>query len=666
VTDLRAGSRVKVLAALVAVMLAALTTRLWFLQVLAAEEYQRAAVNNAVRLVDVPARRGRILDNHGNPLVDSRASLVITMNREGAGEDREEILSRLSRLLDVPAAELGARLDDTRYYVFSSIPIAIDVPKPVVLYLKEHAREFPGIEVVELPVRTYPERSLAAHVLGYLGQISDDKLKDPAFAGYEPGDEVGVAGIEAVYEPDLVGTDGVIKYRVNSEGRNLGQIGSLDPEPGNDVELTLDLRIQRLAEESLANGMLAARGVLDPNTGTGLRANAGAVVVIDPDTGAIEAMASSPTFQPGLFSRPMSQREFDRRFNTANTGYPLINRTIQAQYAPGSTYKPWVALSALSRRPEGAAQNQTIVSTSRSYGCPPSWTVPFDEEDPEAIQYVFDNWTTANLGFMNIARALSVSCDTIFYPMGYEYWRLYYPPPSLDGVEGNDEEPPKEPLQKDLRAIGFGRVTNADLPFEKEGRVPDAVWKAGIHEEFPKLFPEGRWVPGDFVLMTIGQGDTLVTPLQLATAYAALQNDGRVCVPHLLDRVLEPDGTVARSTKPNCRRRWPFSQQDVRYVREALVDTVQTTGGTAAGAFAGFPFGRVWVAGKTGTAEVDTRQDNSWFAAMTEGDGEQHVIVVLVEQGGHGSTTAAPIARNIIEGIYGLEQTETVGAEATD
>ncbi len=663
-TDLRAGSRVKVLAGLVAVMFAALTTRLWFLQVLAAEEYQREALNNAVRLVDVPARRGRILDAHGRVLVTSRASLVVTMNREQAGNDKEEILFRLSELLDVPAAELGERLDDTRYYVFSPIPIAIDAPKRVVMYLKEHAREFPGIDVVSQPVRTYPAGTIAAHVLGHLGQISEEKLDDPAFAAYEPGDVVGVSGIESVYESDLVGTDGVIKYRINSAGRNLGEIGELDPVPGNDVELTLDVRIQRLAEESLNEGMLAARGVFDPNTGTNLRANAGAVVVIDPDTGGIEAMVSSPSFDPSLFTRPIPQREFDRRFDTANTGYPLINRTIQSEYAPGSTYKPWIALSALSRRPEDGGANQTIVSTSGSYGCPPSWTAPFDEEDPEAIQYVFNNWTTANLGFMNLARALSMSCDTIFYPMGYEYWRLYYPPPNLDGVEGNDDEPPREPLQKDLRAIGFDRATNVDLPSEKDGRVPDAAWKAEIHEVYPKLFPEGRWVPGDFVLMTIGQGDTLVTPLQLAAAYAALQNDGRACVPHLLGRVLDRDGDVVRSTKPNCRRRLPFPQRDLEYVRTALADTVRS--GTARGAFLGFPFGRVWVAGKTGTAEVFNRQDNSWFAAMTEAGGERHVVVVLVEQGGHGSTTAAPIARNIIEGIYGLEHTQFVGAEGTD
>jgi len=249
VTDLRAGTRLKVLAGLVAMMFAALTTRLWFLQVLAYEQKRQEAQNNAVRLVDVPARRGQILDTHGRVLVGNRASLVVTMNREEAGGQKEEILFRLSQLLDIPADVLGERLDDPRYYVFNPIPIAIDVPRRVVFYLKEHAREFPGVDVVEQPIRTFPEGSIAAHVLGYLGQISQDKLDDPAFAGYEPGDIVGVSGIESVYEPELSGTDGVVKYRVNSTGRNLGPIGELDPVPGDDIELTLDLRVQRLAEE---------------------------------------------------------------------------------------------------------------------------------------------------------------------------------------------------------------------------------------------------------------------------------------------------------------------------------------------------------------------------------------------------------------------------------
>lgn len=645
----------KVLAVLVALLFAALTTRLWFLQVLAAEQYQERAKDNSVRLLELPAPRGRITDVHGNVLVGNRVSLVLTMNREQVGDRKEEILFRLSELLQIPADQLGARLDDPRYYAFSPIPIALDVPQRVVYYLKEHADEFPGVDVVRTPVRTYPYGSLGAHVLGYLGQISPEKLDDPSFAGYEPGDLVGVSGAESVFEHDLAGTPGAVKYRVNSAGRNLGEIGRLAPEPGDDVELTIDARIQQVAEESLEQGIAAARQVFDPNTETRLRANAGAVIVLDPKTGAIEAMASYPTFKPALFTRTITTQEYEQRFGTANTGYPLLNRAVAGQYPPGSTYKPWVALSALSRG---------IVTTDGSYPCPPSWTAPYDEEDPEAIQYVFNNWTSADLGYMNVARALVVSCDTIFYPMGYEYWRTYYPPPNADGIEGNDDLPPKEPLQKDLRSIGFGEVTKVDLTGEKAGRVPDSAWKAGIHEEYPRLFPEGRWVPGDFVLMTIGQGDTLTTPLQLATAYAGLQNDGRVCVPHLFDRALRPDGVVVRSVKPNCKRRLPFKQADLEYVRNALTDVPRS--GTASGAFIGFPFSQVWIAAKTGTAEVLNRQDFSWFAAMTEASGQEHVIVALVEQGGHGSTTAAPIVRRVTEGIYGLEQSEIVGAEATD
>lgn len=654
--DLSAGTRVKVLAALVVVMFAALTTRLWFLQVLAYEEKAAEAKDNAVRLVETPAPRGRILDVHGNVLVRNRTSLVVTMNREEAGDHKEEELFQLSRLLDVPADVLGTRLDDPRYYVFSPIPIASDVPARVVYYLKEHADEFPGVDVVEMPVRQYPYGSLAAQVVGYLGQISQDQLDDPSFAGYHGGDLVGKSGVEAVYEHDLVGTPGVVKYRVNSSGRNLGEIGLLEPKPGDNVQLTIDTRIQQIAEESLMQGMLEARTILDPNTSANLRANAGAVIVLDPTDGSIQAMASSPTFRPSLFTRTMTTEEFQRRFTTANTGYPLLNRAIQGQYPPGSTFKPWIALSALERG---------IVSTDRSYPCPPSWTVPYDESNPEAIQYVFDNWTSADLGYMNLARALSVSCDTVFYPMGYEYWRIYYPPPNADGVTGNDDQPPKEPLQHDLVASGFGRVTRVDLTEEQDGRVPTAAWKAKIHEDLPKLFPEGRWVPGDFVNMTIGQGDTLVTPLQLATAYGALLNDGRLCVPHVLDGVLDPEGGVVRTMKPNCRHRLPFRQADLEYVRTALAEVPRT--GTASGAFIGFPFSQVWVAGKTGTAQVFNSQDFSWFAAMTEANGEEHVIVALVEQGGHGSTTAAPIVRRTIEGIYGLQtSTDTVGTAGTD
>lgn len=651
-TEGRTGGRLKVLAFLVLAMFAALTTRLWFLQVLAAEDNRRAASNNAVRLIETPAPRGHILDAQGEPLVTSRQSLVLTINRQEVGEEKEQVLYKLSQVLEVPAAELGARLDDPRYYQFTPIPVAIDVPEKVVFYVREHQDEFPGVALVKLPVRSYPLDNAGAHVLGYLGQVSDEKLESPDFADYEPGDIVGVAGLEAIYEHELVGTAGIEKYLVNSQGETSRPIGRQDPVPGNDVYLTLDADTQRLAEESLRMGLQHARTVYDENTARNYAADAGAVIVMDPETGGIEAMASLPTFQPSLFTRSISKGEYERRFGEAK-GSPLINRAIAGQYPPGSTYKPFIALSALTRRTE--AGGETVLSLDRGYGCPPSWTVPFDESDPDAQQYSFNNWTSADLGFMNVAGALADSCDTVFYPAGYEYWRLFYPPPWADGIEGNDMESPREPLQRDLRSLGFGSLTRVDLPLEQDGRVPDAEWKRTIHEDNPDAFPDGDWFPGDFVLMSIGQGDTLVTPLQLAAAYSFLMNEqGRMCTPHFLNRIVDPvTGEQLRENAPRCRRVRGFDPEHVAYVREALSGTVRN--GTAAGAFAGFPFGLVDVAGKTGTAEVDPKQDYSWFAAMVESQGERHVVVVLVEQGGHGSTTAAPIARRIIEGLYGLE-----------
>jgi penicillin-binding protein 2 len=651
-TDPGAGLRLKVLAALVVVMFAALTTRLWFLQVLAAERFRSQANDNAVRIVEVPAPRGVIRDVDGTELVENKARRVVTVNREQLGDDAERVLTDLSRLVDIPADELGARLEDAlkRYYVFSPIPLVVGVPKPVEFYIKENPDDFPGLDVVEVPVREYPLGSVGAHVLGYLGQISKQKLKDPGFAGYKPGDLVGISGVEGAYEHDLAGTPGLTKYRVNSLGENLGPIGDLRPELGNDVFLTIDADTQELTEHSLRAGIMHARTVIESEGA--LIANAGAAVVLDPDTGAIQAMASFPTFDPSLFTRSMSSREYKRRFGTSRSS-PLLNRAIAGQYPPGSTYKPFVAASSLER---------DIVSTDRYYPCPGYWIAPYNESDPEAVQYEFSNWTTADLGSMNIATALAKSCDTIFYPMGYRYWDLFYvnPDEKADGVVSH------EPLQRDLGYFGFGSPTRVDLPYEDDGRVPDAEWKRTTHEAYPDSFPEGQWFPGDFILMTIGQGDTLVTPLQLATAYGALENDGKICVPHVLDHVESSRETVVRRYRPNCRRSVHIDTRYVRYIRDALRGTVSTPGATATAAFSGFPFTQVSVAGKTGTAEVPPKQDYSWFAAMTEANGEKHVVVVLVEQGGHGATTAAPIARNIIEGIYGLPLTQFTDIAGTD
>src|SRR5215217_1144058 len=282
-------------------MFASLFTRLWFLQVLAAEKYRSEVGDNVVRTLETPAKRGRILDDHGDVLVDDRTSVVITVNREEAGDGEEQVIDNLAQLLHVTPKDMAKELRQLgkRYYSYQPIPVATDVHWKVVAWIMEHPNQFPGVRYVEQPVRTYPDGDLAAHVLGYLGQVSPEQLKDPSFADYEAGDTVGQTGIERQYEHWLVGTNGVVKYRVDRYGNNKGAIGEQPARPGDDVVLTLDTGIQRMAETSLREGIQVARGVAD-TTGY-LKATGGAVVVMDPATGAIKAMASYPTYDPDTF-----------------------------------------------------------------------------------------------------------------------------------------------------------------------------------------------------------------------------------------------------------------------------------------------------------------------------------------------------------------------------
>ncbi len=647
-TDPRVSVRLRVLATIVMFMFAALVTRLWFLQVLAAEEYRVDALNNAVRTIELPAPRGRILDANGELLVRNRLSRIVTINRTEAGDDLERVIHKLAHLLGMRNRFLAERLTTAgqRYYSYQPVPVAFDVPKKIIYWIAEHQNELPGVWWANVPVREYPFRRLAAHILGTLGEISKKQLRDPAFAGHEAGDIVGQTGLEREYERDLAGSPGVIKYRVNSADENLGVIGRDQPDPGKDLQLTLDIGTQRIAEDALREGIMHARTVTEEGSGL-LAATGGAVVVMDPRTGGIKAMASFPTFDPSELVRGMTAEEYQHRFGEAKH-YPLLDRAIQGQYPPGSTYKPFVALSAIRRG---------LMAVGGSYDCPSSWEPP----PPNPLDEHFDNWSSADFGFISLAQALYDSCDTVFYPLGYEYWQRWYPTQEADQ--------PALPLQQDLRASGFGEETGIDIPFEGGGRVPDPVWKRTYHRKYPESFPDGETFPADFILMTIGQGDTLVTPLQLAVAYAGIANDGEMCWPHVVDRVLFPDGKLDHRIRPKCgrARSMPFPVAAVRYVREAL--TQVPAQGTAASAFTNFPLSQVSVAAKTGTAEIDYppgTDDYSWFAAITDDGTEEYVVVALVEQGGHGSTTAAPIVRRIIEGLYGLEPSGFIRGAVTD
>jgi penicillin-binding protein 2 len=647
-TDGRMGMRIKILAGLVLVMFAALTVRLWFLQVLATETFRAKAANNYVRLVKVPAPRGEILDDQGNVLVDNQPSIDVTINRQVVGDHLNEVLAKLSPLVHVPAAELATRVNDPAYYPYTPVPVVFGVPDDVAFAIGEHPRTFKGVATEQVATLGFPYKGLAPHLLGYTGPIRDTQVNLPQFKNYDRNDIVGQAGLEQQYESDLQGTKGISKFRIDAQGKNLGEIGEEQaPVPGKNVVLTLDAEAQTIAQDSLSTGIAKAQSA-------GFPATAGTVVVMDPKTGGIVALANQPTFDPRVFLGGISSTEAKQlglpscSTTNPNTGQlvqkckppklkasPLLNLAMDGQYPPGSTIKPFIALAAL----------KTGFATFNSQlPCSPVFKVGGTQ---------FHNWTNQDLGFMNITQALIQSCDTVFYQYGYDFWGKYY-----RGV--NSRGP--ELLQNDLKGFGFGVDPNVDFPSASSGLVPTDSWKYNTFKSTVKDTSQNlcdlHICPGDLIQMAIGQGDLRVTPLQMASAYSAIDNGGSLCQPRLAMQIQSPDGKVVRQIPPDCSQKIPYTASQLNYVKQALAGV--PTQGTAAPAFVGFPFSQVAVAGKTGTAEVAAQgnQTDSWFACMTKGtvkgQSKDYVVVVMIERGGHGAETAAPVARQVIEGLYGL------------
>jgi penicillin-binding protein 2 len=609
----RSASRLKLLAFAVAFMFVALSTRLWFLQVLAGPRYAEEARDNSLRTVTTDALRGDIVDRNGRRLVGNRLSLEVRINRDELGDRTEATLAHLSEILGVPAQDLGEELQTTEFYTYQPVPVAGFVPEEVFFKVREQPEDFRGVDVVEQSVRTYPHGKVAAHVLGWLAQIRADQIDRPSFAGYGPSDLVGQVGVEATYERWLRGTPGREVFLVNSDGEVLREFDPTPPRPGHDVVLSLDLDVQRIAEEELARGIELARSVFDESTGRNLEANAGAVVVLDPDDGGVVAMASWPTFRPSWFVRGITETQ--ERYLFRSEQAPSLNRATQITYAPGSTFKPFVAL---------AAVKEGFANLGGYYECPAEYVHPGDESGT-----VFTNWNGQSGGTLSVAAGLKVSCDTQYYRWGSDFY--------FRDVETNGQE-----LQRHIRRWGFGRATGIDLHDEAAGTVPDRRYVAQNRERYPD-----GWIPGIDILLAIGSGETKATPLQVARAYAALAT-GKLCRPHVVAHVEDPDGDVVKRVGGRCRR-IAYPQGDLDYVRSAL--RTVTTGGTAASVFAGCP---LEVAGKTGTAERGSEilQDTSWFAGSVPAEDPEYVVVAAVEQGGFGAETAAPIVRNIMSRIY--------------
>jgi penicillin-binding protein 2 len=653
----KASSRLKLFAVLVAMMFAALTARLWYLQVLAAQSFLDIANNSSLKFIPVDARRGEILDSKGNPLVGNRRSFEITVQQQllEQAPNPEAVLSNLADHLHVPVGDITKAIQDPQYYDYQPIPVAVDVSQDDIFYIAEHHDEFPGVGWTQASVRDYPDGPLAAHVLGTVGLITKQQINSGHFDDYGTNDIVGRTGLEQSYERFLHGVPGVNKILVDPAGKQLphGDLGSVRrPMPGDDVQLYLDSHLQRQVEEDLVQGLQRARQLPDDdtsNTATNFVANAGAVVVMDPETSGVQAIASWPSYDPSWFVKGLTPRQSarllpDPRKPPDVVHAPLVDRAVQAAYAPGSTFKPFVALAALK---EGVT---TLTGTTH---CPAQYAYPSDPTHP------FNNWSAFDYGYLNIQEALQYSCDTVFYQFGaavYDRWRA------------NPIGTNSEPFQRDLRGFGFDHAPGIDLPSQASGSIPVAADKLS----HPNAYPDG-WLPADDILMSIGQGAVTTSPLQMADAYSAIANGGQLCEPRLAERIQAPDGKLVKKVGTDCKK-LPYSQQELATIYDGLTRVVSPTGphggGTGASAFAGFPFSKVAVAGKTGTAQrpgFDQGQDTSWFAAIVgPREHPDHVIVVMVEQGGHGSTTAAPIARSIIEDMYGLHNAGAVNGGSMD
>ncbi len=668
--------RLLVFGVLLITVFVALFSRLWFLQVLAADEYQVLARENRVRRVDSEPPRGRILDRNGIVLVDNRPTLSVTIDRQIiTDEEIPGVLRRLSRLLKVKVKDLKENLNDGTVSPYKPVPVASDITEDQAINIDAYSERYPGVDVEELQVRVYPQGKLMAHVLGYVGEVNSDELKTGQFRKYKAGDIIGKAGIERTYDSFLRGEPGIEKVVVDANNEVVGHRTQQREEEGDDLYLSIDVRIQKLVEQALEDGILAAR-----SGGEGAAPDGG-VVVMDPKTGDVVAMASYPTYNPSILADGYSNKDAKMLAGSSETNQDdaLTNRAMASEQAPGSTFQPVTA---------GAALSLGVIGAYDGLECPGSKLYP-PEGGPGS--QIYNNWTSADNGYVSIPTSLEISCNTFYYELG---WRM-----EDQWGEANGDE--TERYQKYQRTAGFGNPTGIDLPYEQDGVVPDWNW---CEENADIGYCPDGWLPGYTVNMSIGQGDLKVTPLQMATSYSALVNGGAVWEPRVgldvrrppvqdqdeleesqssdVDDLDEPSATeettteapgeegaapdtekvdpgdskVLKDIKARKTAELPLDETQLGVIREGLELVVTGASGTAAGAFAGFPLDQFPIAGKTGTAQRgETGLNDSWFISYGPADDPGYVMSVYVEEAGHGGTTSAPIARQIWEGIAALE-----------
>jgi penicillin-binding protein 2 len=604
-------TRSKALTTIVIAIFFLLFIRLWFLQIMQGASIMLKSRQNQTRIIRINAPRGIFYDRNSKIMVASRTAHNVMAVPDDL-KDKPEVIKLLSKILNVSEAEIRTKLKPdpkhVSHYSYQYVPIKRDVDPSTIIKLYESKMDLPGVEVDPVPLRYYANGEFASHLFGYIREINNKELERLKDNGYRLGDIIGKSGLEKTFEPYLKGVDGGIIFEVDIHDRPLRRLEYREPQPGNNLYLTIDYKLQKAAEQALDEQFEYMQLHSKYK-----KAKSGLAVALDPRSGDILAMTSKPGFDPNVFVGPMPPAVAKQLYN--NPLNPFMNRVLQGEYAPGSTFKPLTVITALM---EGKV---TLEDRFYCNGYDPVWGKNFK------------CWTVTNPvkvpihGNQNIIDGLKNSCNIVMAELGRRI-----------GVDC---------LARYTKNFRFGKPTGIDLaPGEKTGFVPDREWKRRVKKE--------PWYPRETANFTIGQGALTATPLQLAQFYAGLANNGRIYRPRLVSKITNALGEQLVAYKPEVMADLKIDPKANAIVKQGMVEVVSI--GTAASPFRGFPVDKYPVAGKTGTAQKPPYDSNGLFACFAPADKPEIVVVVVVEQGGGGSSAAAPVARKILEAYFNIER----------
>lgn len=594
---------------LAAAIFGSLGVKLWTMQVLQAEDYERQAESNLYTTVYTPAPRGIIYDASGIALVSNRSSYTILATSDVA--DDHDTVQRLSALLGIPYQVVRQRILDSTSGAQSNRVVASDATLRNVAFISEHADAFPNVTTEMRTARTYPYNALAAHVLGYTGTASSSDLENQA-AGrdIQSGDVVGKSGVESYYDDLLAGDHGTRTMLTDASGNVQEVTSETQPTRGNDIYLTIRGAVQSVADAQLRT-IVAPSGTIGGGLGT-----AASLVCLDCTNGEVVALANFPTYSPESFIGGISSDTWNE-LNADESYYPLMNRAIQGTYPSASTMKAFSSMAAL---------NCGIADSTTTWNCTGTWT-GFGES------YAQKCWLTTGHGTLDLIGGIAHSCDTVFYEIAKDFYE-------------QSDTLGETALQDQIKAYGLGSKTGIDLSGEAEGRIPTPEWKAEYFKDAPE---EAVWQGGDMTNMSIGQGYVLVTPIQLACAYGGIAT-GTVYRPHVLREVRNSLGETVISEQTEVLYTPSQDEDNIALVREGLKQVMTVNGYTSR-----YFSGDFEVAGKTGTAQVSGKRDYSWFCAYAPADDPKFVCACVNEQGQSGSSTMPAVAA-VLEAAIASEQ----------